>query len=240
MQLVGQQTVLWDGALKGAIWAEAPHLYKVDGWHYLLIAEGGTAHHHAVTIARSRNVEGPYAANPGNPILTHRHLGLDYPIVGAGHGDLVQTQTGEWWMALLAMRPYGGYFYNLGRETFLVPVRWEDGWPVMSPGTGRVEMSYPAPVQTAMILMGRSSHHIGISCARRVTTSGAYPSGPDTCGCACAPSSCQNGPRRVLSGGGSSTSIFEPRLRSNSDRTRSTNAPVLPWCRTMTSTFYLS
>jgi len=57
----------------------------------------------------------------------------------------VDTEAGEWWMVLLAMRPYGGYFYNLGRETFLVPVRWEDGWPVVSPGTGRVEFSYPVP-----------------------------------------------------------------------------------------------
>ena len=79
------------------------------------------------------------------PILTHRHLGLDYPIVGTGHADLVDTPSGEWWMVLLAMRPYGGYYYNLGRETFLAPVRWEDGWPIVSPGTGRVEFTYPAP-----------------------------------------------------------------------------------------------
>jgi alpha-N-arabinofuranosidase len=70
---------------------------------------------------------------------------LDYPIVGTGHADLVQTQTGDWWLFMLAMRPYGGYFYNLGRETFLAPVRWEDGWPIVSPGTGRVEFSYPVP-----------------------------------------------------------------------------------------------
>jgi alpha-N-arabinofuranosidase len=62
-----------------------------------------------------------------------------------GHADLVQTQTGEWWMVMLASRPYGGYYRNLGRETFLAPVVWEDGWPVVSPGTGRVEFSYPVP-----------------------------------------------------------------------------------------------
>lgn len=145
MRLVGESLVLWDGALKGARWAEAPHLYKINGWYYLMIAEGGTAHHHAVTIARSRSLTGPYESNPGNPVLTHRHLGLDYPIVGTGHADLVETPSGEWWAVLLAMRPYGGYFYNLGRETFLVPVRWEDGWPIFSPGTGRVEFEYPAP-----------------------------------------------------------------------------------------------
>ena len=93
-----------------------------------------TAHDHAVTIARSETITGPYVGHLRNPILTHRHLGLDHPIVGTGHADLVETQHGDWWMVLLAMRPYDGYFYNLGRETFLVPVRWEEGWPVVSPG----------------------------------------------------------------------------------------------------------
>src|SRR5690606_9998651 len=83
--------------------------------------------------------------NPGNPILTHRHLGRDYPIVNVGHGDLVETPNGEWWFVVLASRPYGGYYRNLGRETFLVPVRWENGWPVMSPGEGRVLFEYPCP-----------------------------------------------------------------------------------------------
>jgi xylan 1,4-beta-xylosidase len=145
MQLIGDETVLWDGAVKGVVWAEAPHIYKVNGYYYLLIAEGGTAHHHAVTMARSATITGPYEGNRGNPLLTHRHLGLDYPIVGTGHADLVETQNGEWWLVLLAMRPYGGYFYNLGRETFLVPARWEDDWLIISSGTGRVEFEYPAP-----------------------------------------------------------------------------------------------
>jgi xylan 1,4-beta-xylosidase len=145
MCLIGEPRVLWDGAAKGAGWAEAPHIYKIRDSYYLMIAEGGTGHHHAVTIARSTEVTGPYEANPGNPILTHRHLGLDYPIVGTGHADLVETQRGEWWMVMLGMRPYGGYYYNLGRETFLAPVRWEDGWPIVSPGTGRIEFSYSVP-----------------------------------------------------------------------------------------------
>jgi alpha-N-arabinofuranosidase len=145
MRLVGETYTLWDGAVKGAVHAEASHLYKVNGQYYLMIAEGGTAHHHAVTIARSDSVTGPYQSNRANPILTHRHLGQDYPIVGTGHADLVETQNGEWWMFMLAMRPYGGYFYNLGRETFMAPVRWEDGWPIVSPGTGKVEFSYRVP-----------------------------------------------------------------------------------------------
>jgi xylan 1,4-beta-xylosidase len=145
MKLVGEKMVLWDGAVKGAVWAEAAHIYRFNDYYYLLVAEGGTAHHHAVTIARSKCITGPYESNRGNPILTHRHLGLDYPIVGTGHADLVETQNGELWLVLLAMRPYGGYYYNLGRETFLVPVRWEDDWLIVSPGTGCVEFEYPVP-----------------------------------------------------------------------------------------------
>jgi alpha-N-arabinofuranosidase len=98
-----------------------------------------------VTIARSETVTGPYFSNPRNPILTHRNLGLDYPIVNTGHADMVQTQNGEWWMVALASRPYGGYYRNLGRETFLTPMRWEDGWPVVSPGSGCIEFTHSAP-----------------------------------------------------------------------------------------------
>ena len=145
MKLAGPRFGLWRGAAKQAHWPEAPHLYKIGGWFYLMIAEGGTEYNHAVTIARSRDLTGPYEGNPANPILTHRHLGKGAPIWNAGHADLVQTQAGEWWMVCLAARPYGGHFRNLGRETFLAPVIWEEEWPVVSPGTGKLEFRYPAP-----------------------------------------------------------------------------------------------
>ncbi|WP_010282058.1 glycoside hydrolase family 43 protein [Bacillus timonensis] len=144
-QLVGEPVGLWRGALRDVIWPEGPHLYKVNGYYYLLISEAGTGHHHASSIARSERVTGPYAGNPGNPILTHRHLGKDYPVVNVGHCDFVETQNGEWWAVGLASRTYGGYYRNLGRETFLMPVVWEDGWPIMSPGTGKLEMFYQLP-----------------------------------------------------------------------------------------------
>ena len=91
-----------------------------------------------MSVARADEVTGPYVGNPANPVLTHRHLGRDHPIVGTGHADLVQLPDGGWWAVVLAMRPYGGYHYNLGRETFVVPVVWQDGWPVFAPGTGQV------------------------------------------------------------------------------------------------------
>jgi len=144
-RLIGPKTSLWRGALKVAHAQEGPHLYRIGDYYYLMIAEGGTGHTHAITIARSASPTGPYEAYKGNPILTHRHLGRGYPIVNIGHGELIETQQGDWWMVCLGSRPYGGYYRNLGRETFLVPVSWEDGWPVVNPGRGRVELEGEAP-----------------------------------------------------------------------------------------------
>lgn len=142
---LGEKHELWRGALHDCWAPEAPHIYKKDGWYYLLIAEGGTEHFHAVTIARSRTVLGQYKGYAGNPILTHRHLGWNYPICNTGHADLVMLQDGSWYMVLLASRIYGGYHKNLGRETFLTPVDWSGEWPVVNPGRGCIENSCPAP-----------------------------------------------------------------------------------------------
>jgi beta-xylosidase len=145
MRLVGEKRTIWGGALNNCASPEAPHLYKKDGYYYLMIAEGGTEHFHAVTIARSKNIFDYYEGYAGNPILTHRHLGRDYPICNVGHADFVELKSGEWYSVMLASRLIEGYHKNLGRETFISPVIWEEGWPVISPGTGKVEWSYPAP-----------------------------------------------------------------------------------------------
>ncbi|MEI7025521.1 glycoside hydrolase family 43 protein [Paenibacillus sp. y28] len=144
-RLTGPKYSLWDGALKQIHAQEAPHLYKIDGLYYLLIAEGGTGFTHSVTIARSEVLTGPYEVCKMNPILTHRHLGQQAPIVNVGHADIVQTQHGEWWMVCLGSRPRGGYYRNMGRETFLVPFVWEEGWPVVNPGKGIVELEMARP-----------------------------------------------------------------------------------------------
>jgi alpha-N-arabinofuranosidase len=145
MRLVGESYALWHGALREVVWPEGPHLYKKDGKYYLLIAEAGTDYAHAVTVACGTSLKEPLVGYNCNPILTHRHLGHDYPIVNVGHGDLVETQNGEWYMVVLASRPYGGYYRNLGRETFLVPVTWERGWPVINKGIGLLEATVKAP-----------------------------------------------------------------------------------------------
>lgn len=139
LSLVGPQTVIWHGAMVDAVWAEAPHLYRVPEGFLLVIAEGGTAFHHSVTCARADQVTGPYRNGPTNPVLTHRHLGERYPVVGVGHADLVDAADGTWWAVALAMRTHwmdDGYHYPMGRETFLAEVQWEDGWPVVNPGIG--------------------------------------------------------------------------------------------------------
>lgn len=144
--LTGEKHILLsDGALYNAVAPEGPHLYHIGDWYYLMIAEGGTDHNHCSTIFRSRHVFGPYEGNPRNPLITHRNLRKSYPINSTGHADLIQLGDGSWWALLLASRPDGGDYRNLGRETFAVPVIWEDEWPVFSPETGHVEFSYPGP-----------------------------------------------------------------------------------------------
>lgn len=146
MKLVGEARDVWNGAMKNIIWPEGPHLYKKDGYYYIMHAEGGTGPDHAVTICRSKEVFGPYENHFCNPILTHRHLGKDYPIKYVGHADIIETPKGEWFMVMLAVRPIEGYT-TMGRETFLAKVEWENGWPVVNPGIGmltpQVEINLP-------------------------------------------------------------------------------------------------
>ncbi|MFE9750972.1 glycoside hydrolase family 43 protein [Saccharothrix saharensis] len=130
-----------EGPWSDPVWIDLPgidpdlawDLYRVGEWWYLLIAEGGTERGHTVAMARARTPRGPWQPAPTNPILTHR--GTDLPIQSTGHADLVTTPDGDWWMVLLATRPRGFTpgFHVLGRETFLTPVDWVDGWPRVGP-----------------------------------------------------------------------------------------------------------
>ena len=125
---------LWRGT--GGRYPEGPHIYKKDGWYYLLISEGGTELAHRLTIARSKNIYGPYTANPANPLLTNCSMkGQSMQIQGTGHGDFVQAKDGSWWVVFLAYRNFGGSYHHLGRETYLAPVEWKAGqWPIVNGG----------------------------------------------------------------------------------------------------------
>ncbi len=125
---------LWQGT--GGRYPEGPHIYKKDGYYYLLISEGGTELAHSLTIARSQNIYGPYESNPDNPILTNcNRKGQSMQIQGTGHGDFVQAADGSWWIVFLAYRNFGGSYHHLGRETCLAPVEWKEGeWPVVNGG----------------------------------------------------------------------------------------------------------
>ncbi|KAI0471320.1 glycoside hydrolase family 43 protein [Xylaria cf. heliscus] len=127
---------LWNGT--GGVWPEGPHLYKKDGYYYLIIAEGGTETNHSITIARSRSLKGPYEAYENNPILTNRDTNEYFQTVG--HGDLFQDANGNWWGMCLSTRSGPEWeVYPMGRETVLFPVTWDEGeWPVLQPVRGKM------------------------------------------------------------------------------------------------------
>jgi alpha-N-arabinofuranosidase len=130
-RLAAEPRLVWSGT--GGIWPEGPHLYKVDGTYYLMISEGGTSYGHMLTVARSKSPWGPFEANPSNPILTHKAM-PELPLQAVGHGDLVQAESGRWWMVLLGIRPVARH-HHIGRETLLSPVSWDaQGWPVVNAG----------------------------------------------------------------------------------------------------------
>ncbi|WP_078553777.1 glycoside hydrolase family 43 protein [Bacillus alkalicellulosilyticus] len=141
-RLIGPIQNIFKGTALGL--TEAPHLYKKDGYYYLMTAEGGTRLKHAVTMARSRSIDGPYEVDPTNPILTSYEK-PELTLQKAGHGSLVETQTGEWYLAHLCGRPLKpSENCNLGRETALQKCYWtEDGWLRIVGGEAQVEVEAP-------------------------------------------------------------------------------------------------
>ena len=154
LQLVGQEKILVNGGTdiaKHPVWIEGPHIFKRNGYYYLIAAEGGTGDQHSEVVFRSSRVDGPYTPGESNPILTQRNLtpGRDHPITSTGHADFVQTAGGDWWAVFLGCRPYQPYaegYYNTGRETFLAPVVWKAAWPEINPGHVEVQYRYSLPL----------------------------------------------------------------------------------------------
>lgn len=130
----------------GGRYSEAPHIYKLGGYYYLLLAEGGTEYGHMTTVQRSSFVYGPYEPCPGNPILSHKDA-MGTSVQATGHSDLFEDSNGNWWLVSLGIRQLpSAMLHNLGRETFLTPVTWgEDGWPVVG-NVGRTSLTMEGPL----------------------------------------------------------------------------------------------
>ena len=148
---IGERRIIVDKGVDPAakpVWIEGPHLYKIDGKYFLMCAEGGTSDQHSEVVFRADSLMGEYKPWHRNPILTQRHLAADRPepVTCTGHADLLQTPEGEWWGVFLGCRPVKGGFENLGRETFLLPVRWsEDGFPFFLEGDETVPVIVRRP-----------------------------------------------------------------------------------------------
>lgn len=147
-QTTGANQIVINGGTdisKKPVWIEGPHIIKVNGEYILHAAEGGTGPGHSQVVFKSENIWGPYVPYEENPILTQRTLDQNRPnpIAYTGHTDLVETQNGDWWAVFLGVRPYEGNYFNTGRETFLLPVTWKDGWPVI------LEENKPVPLKGA-------------------------------------------------------------------------------------------
>lgn len=141
-RIIGQRYTLWSGM--GAHFLEAPHIYHIGDWYYLLTAEGGTFYTHMCTLARSRSLTGPYEGCPHNPILTNA-CDPSWQVQCAGHGDLVEDTRGHWWLVHLGIRLSRRTMTHLGRETFLTPVVWEDGWFRSASGKALLQVDAPIP-----------------------------------------------------------------------------------------------
>lgn len=130
---IGEPVRIFTGSDRGLV--EGPHLYRKDGYYYLVTAEGGTSYQHAVTVARSLDIEGPYELHPQKHLVSS----LDYPqirIQKGGHGSLCQSPDGRWWTAFLCGRPVDySMACPLGRETSISEVIWRDGWPYLKHGS---------------------------------------------------------------------------------------------------------
>ncbi|RKK08167.1 hypothetical protein BFJ68_g17184 [Fusarium oxysporum] len=140
---LSEEKLLWEGITK--VYPEGPHMYKKDGWYYLLIAEGGCFADHHTIMARSRVIWGPYEANPLNPVLAKTN-----PDGYTSHGDLFQDPTGQWYFVCLGVRKKNGRFV-MGRESVLTIAAWPQGeYPVINP----VEQDVPLIAKSNPVLDG--------------------------------------------------------------------------------------
>lgn len=148
LRVISNNRILVNGGTdlsKKPVWIEAPHIIKKDGWYYLICAEGGTAYQHSEVVFRTDSLSEPFVPFEGNPILTQRHLDptRSFPVTTTGHADFTIGPDGSWWAVFLGCRPYEKNYFNAGRETFMAPVVWRAGWPIIELGGSTVKYQYP-------------------------------------------------------------------------------------------------
>lgn len=139
----------WHKGVSGGV-DEGPHLLKKDGFYYLFIAEGGTDAGHTEVVLRSHSPLGPYEEPPAgiNPLVFNGGV-KGAQVQNTGHADFVEGGDGRWWAVLLATRAPKGGVPQLGRETFLAPVQWKDGWPIINGGQP-ITATIPADLPTSL------------------------------------------------------------------------------------------
>ena len=145
-KLIGKPVNIFAGSSHGLV--EGSHLFKRDGWYYLTVAEGGTGYDHAVTMARSRELLGPYELHPDTFLMTAKDA-CDAPLQRTGHGQVIETPDGETYHTHLCSRPLPGTRRSpLGRETGLQKCVWgDDGWLRLAQGglVAALEVEAPDP-----------------------------------------------------------------------------------------------
>lgn len=144
-KVVGKAVQIFPGSELGI--TEAPHIYKRNGYYYLITAEGGTEYGHAVSLARSKKIDGPYELHPSNPVISVRE-DPTAPLQKCGHADLVETPAGEWYAVFLVGRPLTQRGRCvLGRETAIEQVEWgADDWLYLKQGVAAPRLEVPAPI----------------------------------------------------------------------------------------------
>ncbi|HKZ38756.1 MAG TPA: family 43 glycosylhydrolase, partial [Chryseolinea sp.] len=147
LKVIGEAKILVNGGVdisKKPVWIEAPHFIKREGWYYLYAAEGGTSVNHTEVVFRSKSPWGPFVPYENNPILTQKDLPADrkHPVTSTGHAQFVEGPDGKTYAIFLAVRPYRDNFYNTGRETFIAPVEWNNGWPIINRDSKEIKYSY--------------------------------------------------------------------------------------------------
>ena len=141
----GQPKVILSSQSKFTGWMDSARIFKFEDYYYLIYSEGGFTLNYGVCVARSKSLDGEWEVRPSNPLLSHRSMGPFAKIQNVGHADMYCDKDGRWWLCVSACRPYGEKSkrsINMDRESFIVPVKWEGGWPYAAYESGHIDNAY--------------------------------------------------------------------------------------------------